>query len=459
MSLLPPTPPAGWSSVTVGDLAQYINGFAFKPEDWGQEGLPIIRIQNLTDPTKTLNYTIREVPEKYIVHPGELLVSWSATLDAFIWTGPMALLNQHIFRVVPDCDRVDPSFLYYLLRCVIRDLAEGEHLHGSTMKHINRGPFLAHPVSVPSILEQRRIVARIEEMAERIQRATGALAPTSSLSASLERSILVSAFQGELTADWRQTHPMETGLSLLNEVFAYFSLQATRPSGRRRPVVPQKDLLAGGPIENLPASWAWTTLRSVTEIRGGIQKGKTRSGDEQLVDVPYLRVANVQRGYLDLSEVTTLPATADEIAELRLQVGDVLFNEGGDRDKLGRGWVWQGEIETCIHQNHVFRARPAPGLVHPKLLSWYANTFGQDFFFQSGKQTTGLASISMSVLGSLPVPLMPVAEQTLLVQRIEERLGRVRGLRVQTATLSSAFDRIERSILSAAFSGTSNSLS
>lgn len=145
-------------------------------------------------------------------------------------------------------------------------------------------------------------------------------------------------------------------------------------------------------------------------------KGQETSENENLIEVPYLRVANVQRGSLDLSEVLTIPVTQTELDALRLEPGDLLLNEGGDRDKLGRGWVWEGQIENCVHQNHVFRARPVPGLLHPKLISWYANTFGQGFFFQGGKQTTGLASISMGVVAALPVPLMPWPEQLVLVE-------------------------------------------
>ncbi len=90
--------------------------------------------------------------------------------------------------------------------------------------------------------------------------------------------------------------------------------------------------------------------------------------------LPYLRVANVQRGYLDLSEMKEIEATEDEIADLQLREGDVLFNEGGDRDKLGRGWVWRGELPECIHQNHVFRARLHAGVADPKFVSWYGNS-------------------------------------------------------------------------------------
>jgi type I restriction enzyme S subunit len=110
-------------------------------------------------------------------------------------------------------------------------------------------------------------------------------------------------------------------------------------------------------LPQLPVGWIWVKLDQVADITGGITKGKKHASDTKLRKIPYLRVANVQRGFLDLSEMKTIAATEQDIQKLTLIVGDILFNEGGDRNKLGRGWVWEGKIPECIHQNHVFRAR------------------------------------------------------------------------------------------------------
>jgi type I restriction enzyme S subunit len=203
----------------------------------------------------------------------------------------------------------------------------------------------------------------------------------------------------------------------------------------------------------LPEGWTWTTLDALAEIKGGITKDQNRKHTAPARSVPYLRVANVQRGYIDLTEVKEIVTTEDEIQELALKPGDILFNEGGDRDKLGRGWVWNGELPECIHQNHVFRARLHVAELNPKLISWYANTFGQKFFFDEGKHTTNLASISMSKLKGLPVPIPPPAEQTRIVAEVERRLSVVEELEsVATANLQRA-TRLRQSILQKAFTG------
>jgi type I restriction enzyme S subunit len=145
----------------LGAIAKFINGAAFEPEDWGDSGARIIRIQNLTDPRKPFNRTTRSVPEQLHVHPGDLLVSWSATLGVFEWTGPdVAVLNQHIFRVVPDERKVHKHYLHHGLELALLDMQR--HLHGATMQHVNRREFLSTRLYLPSLAEQRRIAQMLD---------------------------------------------------------------------------------------------------------------------------------------------------------------------------------------------------------------------------------------------------------------------------------------------------------
>ena len=135
--------PGGWCNTTLGDTGLYVNGIAFRPSDWGAAGRPVIRIQNLSGLSGDYNYTTRECAEDNLAKAGDLLVSWSATLDAFIWEGPEGAVNQHIFKVVPNFEAVTREFLYWLLKHEVRQLARSQHAHGLAMMHINRGPFLS----------------------------------------------------------------------------------------------------------------------------------------------------------------------------------------------------------------------------------------------------------------------------------------------------------------------------
>ena len=166
-----------------------------------------------------------------------------------------------------------------------------------------------------------------------------------------------------------------------------------------------------------------------------------------------MRVANVQRGFFDLSAVTTIRADRQKADRLVLQRGDILFNEGGDRDKLGRGWVWEGQIENCIHQNHVFRARLTNGGFDPYFISMHANTWGQRWFETHGKQTTNLASINLATLKTFPVPAPSLDEQRAVVAELQSIMSREDRLRtdINQAVLHSK--TLRRAILSRAFSG------
>jgi type I restriction enzyme S subunit len=133
-----------------------------------------------------------------------------------------------------------------------------------------------------------------------------------------------------------------------------------------------------------------------------------------------------------------------------LQPGDILLNEGGDRDKLGRGWVWSGEVPGCIHQNHVFRARVGKGF-DPRFISWHANTFGRAWFEEHGSQTTNLASISRTKLRELPVPTPGVSTQVAIADEIDRRLSVVRALGRDLGMALSRLRSLRAAILRDAF--------
>ena len=136
------------SLMALGETAQFINGAAFKPTDWENDGLPIIRIQNLTGSGEKFNYTARQVKSELIVEPGDLLVSWSATLDVYRWAGPRGVLNQHIFKVLPK-QGIDPDYLFFALKTALSELTA--KTHGSTMKHVVRSDFESTHVAVPPL--------------------------------------------------------------------------------------------------------------------------------------------------------------------------------------------------------------------------------------------------------------------------------------------------------------------
>lgn len=207
-------------------------------------------------------------------------------------------------------------------------------------------------------------------------------------------------------------------------------------------------------LSPIPASWAWTTLGEIAEVVGGVTKDTKKQSDPALPEVPYLRVANVQRGYLDLREITKIRVPGSTLEKLRLLPGDVLLNEGGDRDKLGRGWVWEGQIADCIHQNHVFRARLLEEAVHPKFLAFYINDPARGWFDQHATQSVNLASISLSTIKQLPVPVPPLDEQRRIVGILEDHLSRLEAGASLIKSLMTRSTRLRKATLESAVRGT-----
>lgn len=196
------------------------------------------------------------------------------------------------------------------------------------------------------------------------------------------------------------------------------------PDGHLRPVrAKAPHLYRESPLGWIPKEWEVKLLGRLAEIVSGVTLGaKSEISDE--IGVPYLRVANVQDGYFDLKEVKTIRVSPSQFEKLQLKWGDVLMNEGGDFDKLGRGSVWQEEIKPCIHQNHVFRVRPKGDLLRSYFLAfWSQSEMGKKYFLLSSKQSTNLASINSTQLNRFPVALPSSSEQ----ERIEIRIMALNG--------------------------------
>ena len=175
-------------------------------------------------------------------------------------------------------------------------------------------------------------------------------------------------------------------------------------------------------IGEIPKEWRKTQLRHCATIKSGITLGKSYSKDTVLIERPYLRVANVQGGYVDLNDLATIQVTPDEDLKYRLHSGDVLMTEGGDRDKLGRGCVWHGEIEPCLHQNHVFAVQTNETVLLPEFLEYLtASNVGRSYFDVTAIKTTNLACTSSSKVLAFTIPLPPIEEQIEIVSYIKKR--------------------------------------
>ena len=235
----------------------------------------------------------------------------------------------------------------------------------------------------------------------------------------LRQTILNLAVQGKLVPQEPHDEPASNLLAELRS--AKDKLQDEENIRERKPVdrVGRSDLGF-----EIPDTWELPAFDDVLVMISGVTKGRNLAG-QKTIELPYLRVANVQRGYLDLSMMKTILIPENELARYQLRMGDIIMTEGGDWDKLGRAAIWMDEIPNCIHQNHIFRVRiPLLDKLLPGWVITYVNSeLGRAYFEDASKQTTNLASINMTQLRICPIPLPPLAEQQRIVARVDELLA------------------------------------
>jgi type I restriction enzyme S subunit len=428
---------------------------------------PYMRAANVTwqgiDTTdvKEMDFTPAEY-ETYGLRRGDILLGEASGSPgevgkAAIWRDevPGACFQNTLIRVRPGTGKLVP----FLHLHFVKDARNGRFAaasRGVGIHHLGAEALSNWKVVLPPLPEQHRIVEVIESYFTRLDDAVATLERAQRSLKRYRASVLKAAVEGRLVpteaelarAEGRDYEPASV---LLERILAERRRRWQEPGGRGKYEEPEAPDTTD--LSELPEGWCWATVDALADLKGGITKGQKRSPSDVLREVPYLRVANVQRGRLDLSVMKTILATEAEIDELRLHPGDVLFNEGGDRDKLGRGWVWNGELPECIHQNHVFRARILTADLHPKFMSWYGNTAGQRYFFEEGKQTTNLASINLTKLRSLPVPILPLVEQTRIVEEAERLLSLADEAELLVTAGTRRCVRLRQSILKWAFEG------
>jgi type I restriction enzyme S subunit len=323
---------------------------------------------------------------------------------AFVNNGRKDFICSTGFNVVQPAEhKLSPKFAYYAL------ISEGARQYfeatakGVGYPAVDHKDFDSFAVPLPPLPQQQRITAYLDASCAAIDAAVAA-----------------------------KRRQLET-LDALRK--ATMSRVVTRGAASNPPLQETEN----GWMPQVPQGWNVVCLKRISEIQTGITLGKEYEGP--LIERPYLRVANVQDGYLDLEDVSTIEVPAKVAARVELRAGDVLMTEGGDLDKLGRGYLWDAQIEGCLHQNHIFAVRCFRHKLLPKFLTYVtAAQYGRDYFEATGKRTTNLACTNATKVGEFPIPLPVVAEQERLVEFLDSRLAQLQGtqhvLETQIATLT-----------------------
>ena len=414
---------------TLGNVAKYINGRAFKPSEWEETGLPIIRIQNLTDKKAKYNYTSLKHDDKFLVKNGDLLFAWSASLGAHIWQGNEAWLNQHIFKVLPyEC--IEKSYLYYFLCRVVSELYT--KTHGSGMVHITKNMFINTPIPVPPIQDQKRIVARIEELFSNLDSAVETLQKTKHQLEVYRQAVLREAFEGTLTEQWRISNPSNSVLEIMNLINA--------ESSKKRFVAEETIEL---PL--LPKQWKWINIGNITD---GVEYGTSKKSSKE-GDVPVIRMGNIQNGKIDWTDLV-YTSDEEEINKYALSKGDVLFNRTNSPELVGKTAIFQSDCKA-IFAGYLIRINQFD-FINPKYLNYYLNSHIARSYGNKVK-TDGVnqSNINGKKLCSYPFPLCSYEEQTQIVYELSSRLSVCENIEKTVDEALQQAEAIRQSILKQAF--------
>jgi type I restriction enzyme S subunit len=419
------TLPSGWRGTDLGSLGLYFNGRGFKKSEWRDHGRPIIRIQNLTGSSQAFNYFDGDADERYIARSGDLLVSWAATLGTYIWTGPEAVVNQHIFKVESN---IDKKFHKYLLDFKLEALMR--QTHGSGMVHITRGKFDSLPVFVPQSLdEQGRIVEILEDHLSRLDAAAGSLVRARTGLDDLLALAAEAAYRGTSFADAGVPHSVPE-LPSANMAHKRIAEPAYSPpfalaNGRR-----------------------WCSVDAAATL---VTDGDHNPPRRVPSGIPHVTAKGIRNGHIVLDGCTYVSEEGFEQTSRRYAAlpGDVLVTCVGT---IGRVAVVPEGIRFSADRN-LAAIRPHHPFMSAEFLALCLNSVSLQQRMHNVSGSTAQPHLYLKDLRGLPLAVPDVGTQAEVVGAARDvRSGVMRQLD-EIASQEKRAALLRRSLMSAAFSG------
>ncbi len=370
-----------WTEVELSQVCELIMGQSPKSMYYNQEQNGIAFLQGCAEFGDTYPKTDTYCSQPNKIAPKDaLLFSVRAPVGKMNTADQEYCIGRGLAAIVAK--DIDQDYLYYALQTqnhYFSGLAQG-----STFTAINSAQLAKLKLNVPEKREDQQMIAKIIVMADSaIAEQQRLLAKQQRIKTGLMQDLLTKGIDEQGNIRSEATHELKDS-----------------------------------PLGRIPVEWDVVPLKQVADISSGITLNARNIGDN-FIEIPYLRVANVQDGYLDLAEIKTIKVKEGQYDQYLLQHGDVLMNEGGDYDKLGRGCVWRSEIPVCAHQNHVFKVRTYREELDPDFLAYFsASKKGKDYFLLNSKQSTNLASINSTQLKAFPVIKPNIAEQKTIIGKL-----------------------------------------
>jgi type I restriction enzyme, S subunit len=477
----------GWTKCEVGDLGRLIRGISYVKEQASKspvpEYLPILRANNIN--TKLSFEDLVYVPSSLVeeeqkIRRGDIIFAMSS--GSLNLVGKSAPAHSDFdgscgaFCAILRLEHhVSPEFFSYLFqgnafRRKISEIAKGSNINNLKREHI-----LDHQLALPPYPEQRRIVAKIEELFSELDKGIENLKHARAQLAVYRQALLKHAFEGKLTADWRaeNANNLEPAEQLVGRIrsdqesryerdlkkwqreiekWASFDKKGVRPTKPEKPrairplTADERAVLA--PI---PAEWCWARVEGL----GAVQLGRQRSPANISKDYPtkYIRAANITEDGLALDDVKEMEFEPQEFETFKLRAGDLVLSEAsGSASQVGKPAVWNDEIPNCCFQNTVIRHRPFVGSISPYLLTLYKFCYGSGQFAKLAGGV-GINHLSAGKFSAMPIPVAPLREQERIVKEVERTLSVICVLESDIDLNLQKAEALRQAILKKAFAG------
>jgi len=468
--------PKNWERVTIGELCDLKNGYAFKPSDWSAKGLPIVRIQNLNNPNATFNHYMGDLRDRFIIEDGDLLFAWSGTpgtsFGAHIWRGGKAALNQHIFRIDFDESIINKNYFMLAINQKLNSLIQRAH-GGVGLRHVTKGKFEETLIELPPFKEQRRIATKIDTLFSELEKGIEALKTAREQLKVYRQALLKHAFEGKLTANWREENidKLESTVQLLARIRQERQTRYEQQSqgwnsavsdwernGKigKKPSKPRKldsatELLTG--LLERPEGWSSLSVGQLNaEIFDGPFGSNLKGGDYVDSGVRVIRLENI--GYLSFIGDKHSYITDEKYLSLirhTVHAGDLIFSSFiTEGIKVA---ILPEDIQRAVNKADCFCIRLHGTTMRNDFLAAFLSCRSAYKQIEADIHGVGRPRINTSQLKGFVVPVCSPDEQDEIMRQIEKKFSVLERFEV---TISEELDRIEivrQSILKKAFSG------
>ena len=402
--------PHCWNTSKLKYLGQYINGYAFKPEEWGSKGVPIIRIQDLTGSNDNPNYFEGQIDKKYGVENGDILISWAATLDAFIWNKGNGWLNQHIFKAVPNRRIIDYDFFFWMIKESMKNM-NNDNKHGIFMQHVTLSVFNNFTIPMPPLAEQHRIAAFLDRKCAEIDAVLEKTRASIEEYKKLKQAVITQA----VTKGVRGDRPMKnSGIEWIGDI---------------------------------PESWEVSSVRYIGQLQNGISKGGEFFGK----GFPFVSYGDVYKNYeLPHSGSGLIDTTEDERATYSVEYGDIFFTRTSETiEEVGFSCVCKRSIPNATFAGFIIRLRPF--CADEKILTDYAKYYfrGEHIraYLVKEMNLVTRASLGQTLLKGMSVIVPPKSAQKEIAEYLDDKCADIDALVAKKQQYLTEIENYKKSLI------------